>query len=125
MLKKFIIEETLTMKQENFSIRKRLESFKYAFNGLLILIKEEHNARIHLFATVCAIIAGIYFNISVQEWLSLVFAFGFVISLETVNSSLENIADFISPERHESIKRIKDLAAAAAITAFTIGLIIF
>lgn len=117
------------MKQQRFSISKRLKSFKYAFNGLRILIKEEHNARIHLFATVCVIIAGLFFNISMNEWIGVIFSIGLVFSLEIINSSIENIADFISPEKHEMIKKIKDLSASgvliSAITALIIGLIIF
>jgi diacylglycerol kinase len=117
------------MKQQRFLISKRLKSFKYAFNGLRILIKEEHNARIHLFATICVIIAGLFFNISMNEWIGVIFSIGLVFSLEIINSSIENIADFISPEKHEMIKRIKDLSASgvliSAITALIIGLIIF
>ncbi len=117
------------MRNQKFSIRKRIESFEFAFNGLKILIREEHNSWIHLFAVFCVIIAGVFFKISVSEWIYVVFAFGFVIAMEIVNSAIENIADFVSPERHEMIKKIKDLSAAAvlisAITAFIIGLIIF
>ncbi len=117
------------MKQHKFSIKKRLKSFKYAFNGLMILVKEEHNARIHLFATICVVIAGFFLEISKIEWFAVIFAIGFVIALEIINSSIENIADFVSPEKHKRIKKIKDLSAAAvlvsAITAFVIGLLIF
>ena len=93
------------------------------------MIKEEHNARIHLFATICVIIAGLFFNISMNEWIGVIFSIGLVFSLEIINSSIENIADFISPEKHEMIKKIKDLSASgvliSAITALIIGLIIF
>lgn len=117
------------MKHQRFSIQKRLKSFTYAFNGLRIMLKEEHNARIHMIVAIVVIVAGFFFEISTHEWISLVFAIGFVTSLEIVNSSIENIADFISPERDEKIKKIKDLAAAgvllSAIAAMIIGLIIF
>lgn len=117
------------MTRQHFSIFKRLKSFKHAFNGLRILIKEEHNARIHLFATICVIIAGVFFKISLNEWIAIIFSIGLVFSLEIINSSIENIADFISPEKHEMIKKIKDLSASgvliSAITALMIGLIIF
>ena len=117
------------MKNQKFSIRERLKSFGFAFNGLKILVREEHNSRIHLFAVVCVIIAGVFVKISVSDWIAVVFAFGFVIVMEIVNSAIEGIADFVSPEKHEMIKKIKDLSAAAvliaAITAFIIGLIIF
>ena len=117
------------MKPENFSIKKRIKSFGFAFNGLKILFQEEHNARIHLVATIGVVVAGFLFNISGIEWIALTVAIGFVISIEIINTAIENIADFISPERNESIKKIKDLAAAAvlisALTALAIGLIIF
>ena len=117
------------MKEEKFSIAKRLKSFTYAFAGLKVLFKEEHNAWIHLFATVCVIAAGILFKISLLEWVAVAFAIGLVFSFEIMNTSVENIADFICPERDDRIKRIKDLAAAAvlvsAITAAVVGLLVF
>lgn len=117
------------MQDEKFSIKKRIHSFKHAWNGLRILIKEEHNARVHIFAAIIIIISGLLLKISNSEWIAIVFAIGIVISLEIVNSAIENIADFVSPEKHERIKTIKDLAAAAvligALSALTIGLIIF
>ena len=117
------------MKEEKFSIAKRLKSFTYAFAGLKVLFKEEHNAWIHLFATVCVIVAGILFKISLLEWVAVAFAIGLVFSFEIMNTSVENIADFICPERDDRIKRIKDLAAAAvlvsAITATVVGLLVF
>jgi diacylglycerol kinase (ATP) len=124
-----IFAKIFAMKEEKFSIAKRLKSFTYAFAGLKVLFKEEHNAWIHLFATVCVVVAGILLKISVLEWVAVVFAIGLVFSFEIVNTSVENIADFICPEWDERIKRIKDLAAAAvlvsAITAAIVGLLIF
>lgn len=112
-----------------FSLCKRLKSFSFAFNGLRILFKEEHNARIHFVATVVVIIAGIIFRITAFEWLVLVFVIGLVLALETTNSALENLADFVCPEKHDQIKKVKDLAAAgvliAAATALIAGLLIF
>jgi diacylglycerol kinase len=61
--------------------------------------------------------------------LAIVLSIGLVISAEAMNSAIENIADFISPERNDAIKRIKDLAAAAvlicALTAVVVGLMVF
>ena len=117
------------MKEEKFSIAKRLKSFTYAFAGLKVLFKEEHNAWIHLFATVCVLVVGILLKISPLEWVAVVFAIGLVFGFEIINTSVENIADFICPEWDDRIKRIKDLAAAAvlvsAITAAIVGLIVF
>lgn len=116
-------------KQEKFSIAKRLKSFTYAFHGLKVLFQEEHNSWIHLFVTVCVIIAGVLLKLSVLEWVAVAFAVGLVFSGEIFNSAIEDLSDVVCPERDERIKKVKDLAAAAvlvnAITAAVIGLLVF
>lgn len=117
------------MENQKFSIKSRLKSFKYAINGLKILIRDEHNSRIHLFAAVCAIILGFVLNVSSMEWLVIVLVIGFVFSVEIINSAIETIADFISPDYHEIIKKVKDLSAAAvliiALASVIVAFIIF
>ena len=97
------------MKHESFSIKKRFKSFAYAFNGLKTLIREEHNARIHLGAAIIATAFGVILQISPGEWMAVCFAIGFVFAMESINSSIEALADFVSKERHEEIKKIKDI----------------
>ena len=99
------MHKTFVMKGDKFSIAKRLKSFTYAFNGLRLLIKEEHNAWIHLFATVCVVVAGILFKISSMEWVAVIFAIGLVFSFEIINSAVENLSDFVCSERNELIKK--------------------
>lgn len=117
------------MQQEKFSIKKRIKSFSYAFAGLKVLFKEEHNARIHAVATVLVVAAGILFRITSGEWMAVVICIGMVISAEIVNSSLERCADFIKQERDDRKRDIKDLGAAAvlvcAIAAAVVGCIVF
>jgi diacylglycerol kinase len=117
------------MKSQTFSIRKRLKSFPHAFNGLKIALKEEHNMRIHFVVTFCVLALSIFFNISKYEWVAIIFAIGFVFTMELINSAIENLIDFISLEKHDTIRKIKDLSAAAvlisAFVALIIGLIIF
>ena len=117
------------MKNNRFSLRKRLKSFGFAFNGLVILLREEHNSRIHFIAAFITVFIAFWLKISAIEWVAIVFAIGFVITLEIINSAIENMADFISPEKHEMIKKIKDLSAAGvlvgSITSLIIGIIVF
>jgi len=117
------------MKENYFSIAKRLKSFGFAFNGLRILFKEEHNSRIHLFVTVVVIIAALLFELNTYEWIAIIFSIGLVITVEIINTTVENIADFLTTKKNDKIKKIKDLSAAAvfisAMTALTIGLIVF
>ena len=117
------------MTKKPFSVRARLKSFTYAFQGWKVLINDEHNARIHLVAAVLAIVAGFVLKISAIEWIIIAVLIGLVFAAEAFNSAIEYVCNFISPQYHELIKKIKDLSALAvlfiAISAFVSGLIIF
>ncbi len=117
------------MQNQKFSIAKRLQSFTFAFNGLKILFKEEHNARIHLLAILVVVIAGAWLKLTASEWMAIIFAIGFVIAMEIINTAIEKIANFMTTEQNQQIKKIKDLAAAgvlvSAITSVIIALLIF
>ena len=117
------------MKPQKFSITARLKSFKYAYDGFKAFVKKEHNARVHLFFTVMVIMAGFYFQLDVSEWITIVFAIALVFITEILNTSLEEIANFICAEENSKIKNIKDLAALAvlisAIAAVILGAIIY
>jgi diacylglycerol kinase (ATP) len=117
------------MNQNKFSIKSRIGSFKFAFRGLVILIKNEHNARIHLFAAFVAITAGIILNITALDWALILIVIGLVFITELINSSLESLSDHVKPEFNEAIRNVKDYAAAAvlisAIISITTGALIF
>lgn len=110
-------------------MKKRLKSFQYAFNGLRVLFYEEANARIHLVAAIAVILLGLLLKITAPEWLIILFCIALVFICEIINTAIENLCDFISPEKHELIKKTKDLAAAAvliaAVFSVVVGLIIF
>lgn len=112
-----------------FSLKSRLNSFKYAFEGFKTLIKHEHNARVHVLFSVFVIIIGFLLGISTVEWALIVFAIGFVFVAEVFNTCVEEICNFICPEQNPKIKKIKDLAALAVlfsvISAVVVGLIVF
>ena len=115
-------------KSQPFSLKARLGSFAYAFRGLRLLLTKEHNAWIHLLATVVVIALGIYFEITEFEWCSLIFAIGLVWTAEALNTAIEYLADALCPEQNERVGQAKDLAAAgvllAAIAAVFIGLLV-
>ena len=117
------------MNNEKFSVRKRIKSFSYAFAGLRVLFREEHNARIHAVAAVLAVAMGFLFRISPMEWIAVAIVIGMVFAAEIINSSIEQTADFVKAERDDRKRDIKDLGAAAvlvcAIAAAVVGIIIF
>ena len=117
------------MAQKKFSLKSRLESFRFALNGLLLLLKNEHNSRIHILAAIIAIVMGIIMKLDHYEWSLLVIVIGAVFLTELLNSSIESLADLIDPEFNELIMRAKDYSAAAvlmsAIVAIVVGGLIF
>lgn len=116
------------MKPEHFSISKRIKSFHHAINGLKSAFFED-NFKIHVATAFLVIVAGVFFNISKFEWLIIVLTISLVLICEIINTAIEKLADFVSPQWDNKIKVIKDLAAAAvlisATAAFLVGLIIF
>ena len=109
-------------------MKKRIESFKYAFEGLRTLWRDEPNARIHLAIGLLTIAAGTYFDLETLEWVAIVFSIGIVFTAETLNSAIENVCDGLTRENNPFVKKAKDLGAAAvllsAATAIVIGLLI-
>lgn len=111
-------------------LKKRLKSFSFAFQGIATMFKETPNAWIHLYLAILAIGMGFVFEISKGEWLAIIIVIGLVFSMEAINTSLENLADYTcDKEINPLIKKVKDLAAGgvllAAFSAFFVGLVIF
>ena len=107
---------------KKFYIKDRIHSFKYAFSGLKLFFKTQHNARIHLAALVLVVISGFYFKLSIGEWIVIAFAAGLVFVTEVINTSIEYLTDLVSPHQNEQAGKVKDLAAAAVLVAVIIAL---
>lgn len=102
----------------------RLKSLKFAFKGLWILVTTEDSIKVQLFVSLIAFILGIVFQISLIEWALQFLAIGLVLVAEAANSAIEEVSDFIHPEFHEKIGKIKDIAAGTPAFAAIISLII-
>lgn len=111
------------MKQEPFLLKSRLKSFKYAINGILAFIKKEHNAWIHLTATILVIILSIVLKVNTTELIFLSLVTGLVWISEMINTVIEKIMDYISSKKSEEIKFIKDASAGVVLIAALIALI--
>jgi diacylglycerol kinase (ATP) len=106
----------------------RIQSFGYAFQGILVILKSQPNARIHAVATVIVCMAGFVFGFTRAEWCWIILAIGSVWTAEAFNTAFEFFADAASPEYHPLVKKGKDAAAGAvlvsAIGSALIGVII-
>ena len=107
----------------------RLKSMVFALKGAFKLITTEHSVMVQSSLAVLMTIAGFYFGINRMEWMMQILATGLVLGIESLNTAVEKIADFVHPEFHNRIGFIKDIAAGAvmfaAIAALAIGLLIY
>lgn len=117
------------METQKFSWQKRLKSFVFAFNGLIIFFRREHNAWIHAAAAALALIAAAVLKLSAMELIAVLVSIAFVWVAELINTAIEKMMDHLSPAMHPAVKEVKDLAAGAVLVAaffaFIIALIIF
>lgn len=109
--------------------KKLINSFKYAFQGIGSAVGGERNMKIHFAMMMLVILAGIFFNIAIWEWIICFILFGLVIGMECINTAIEIVVDMVSPKYNEAAGRAKDIAAggvlACAIGAAVAGLFIF
>jgi diacylglycerol kinase len=114
---------------KRFNIVARIKSSTHALRGLIIMIKTTHNAWLHLFFGIWAIYLGFILNITLSEWIAVVFAIFIVLITETINTAFEVDIDLTSPEYHPYARDTKDIAAGAVllavVLAIIVGLIIF
>ena len=112
------------MNSDKLSVRSGFGSFKFAFNGLLSLLKNEHNARIHLLAAITALVLGLLLKINLHEWCFLIIVIGLVFLTELINTSLETVGDIVDPEWNERIRKAKDYAAASVLISAIISVVV-
>jgi len=105
------------------------ESFLGALHGLAITIKTERNAKIIFIFGLIVISAGIYFDLSGDEFAILILVTVGVFICEVFNTLAENILDIVKPEYDTKVKLLKDIASSAVllscIGSIAIGIIIF
>lgn len=121
--------EPKTKSKNTFSLKKRLQSFRYAFCGIQEFAKSQHNAWIHLTIASLVIIAGFSFSLSTIEWAVITIVIALVLMAEAFNTAIETLVDFISPEYDKKAGKIKDIAAGAvliaAIASAIVGFLVF
>ncbi len=110
-------------------MRRFWTSLQHACRGLATAIRTERNLQIELAIALIAMLVGWWLQLSVLEWMVLCLTIGMVLSLELVNSAVEQLANLYSREENESIRRIKDIAAGAvlvvSLASVIIGLLLF
>ena len=114
----------MEFEKDNSFFTGRLKSIGFALKGAYKLITTEHSIMVQFSIAILLVIAGFYFHISREEWMIQTLAFGLVLGIESLNTAVEKIADFIHPEFHDRIGFIKDIAAGAVMFAATAAIVV-
>lgn len=104
-------------------MKRFLNSADFALKGIRRFFSNERNGQIQAVFGLAAIILGFILSISAFQWLLVLFCIGLVISLEMINSAIENFCDLVTTDFHPGIKIIKDVAAGSVLVASLFSLI--
>lgn len=94
-----------------------LDSFKYAYQGIVYTLRTQRNMRIHVSAAALVILTAIFLKVTKVEMAILILSCNIVITAEMINTSIESTIDLYSRQRHPLAKIGKDVAAAAVLVS--------
>ncbi len=100
-----------------------------ALKGLYVGIKNHRNIKIMLVIALLVFFTGRQYQLVRFEWAVVWLCFGFVLTLELINTAIEELLDHLHPSKHPAVGKAKDIAAGAVLLACIIsgivGLYIF
>jgi diacylglycerol kinase (ATP) len=106
-----------------------LDSFNYAFEGIIHVLRTQRNLRIHFIAAIVVFGAAIALDVTRSQLIALVLAIAFVLVAEMLNTAIEGVIDVSTTSFDPNAKLAKDIAAGAvliaAITAVAVAYLVF
>jgi diacylglycerol kinase len=110
-------------------MRRFLQGFVYAFEGVGHVVRTQRNARVHLLFAVLVVVGGLYFRVTAVEWAILAITVSLVFGAEMFNTALESHVDLATSVSDPRAKAAKDAGAGAvlvtALGAVVVGVAIF
>ncbi len=106
-----------------------IDSFNYAFEGIIHVLRTQRNLRIHFAIAIGVIAAAAALGVERIELMALLLAIAFVLVAEMVNSAIEGAIDVSTTSFDPNAKLAKDVAAGAvliaSVTAIAVGYLVF
>jgi len=109
---------------QKFNFKKFIRSFHHAFRGVIRLLENEQNARVHATVTIVVGILAYIFEVTRVEAAILFMAIIMVFAMEIMNTAIEKVCDFVCPENNNQVKYIKDGMAGAVLIASIIAVVV-
>ncbi len=106
-----------------------LETFNYAVQGVIHVLRTHRNMRIHVAVAAAVLIAAVVLGVSRLELIALLISIAFVLIAEMINSAIEGAVDVATSSFDPMAKLAKDIAAGAvliaAVNAIAVGYLVF
>ena len=102
---------------KQFGFKRFLASWKNSWDGLSYAYTHEQSLFIHGFASILAIVLGLFLKISFNQWAVVLIALVVVLAVELLNTSIEATVDLITSEYHPLAKIAKDCGSAATLVS--------
>ena len=94
-----------------------LQSFNWAFEGVIHVLRTERNMRIHFALATAVLILAFSYGVTKLELMALLIAISFVLIAEMVNTAVEATIDLATTSFDPLAKMAKDIAAGAVLSA--------
>ncbi len=106
-----------------------LDSFNYAFEGIIHVLRTQRNMRIHFAVAFVVLVLALIVNVTKLELIALLISVTFVLIAEMVNTAIEAAIDIATTSFDPMAKLAKDIAAGAvliaAANAVMVGYLVF
>ncbi len=106
-----------------------IESFNYAIEGVIHVLRTQRNMRIHFAVAVAVIVGAVAVGVSKIELIALLLAITFVLVAEMINTAIEGAIDAATTSFDPMAKLAKDIAAGAvliaSVNAVAVGYLVF
>jgi diacylglycerol kinase (ATP) len=101
-----------------------LESFNYAFEGIIHVLRTQRNMRIHFAVAALVLVAALASGVDKLELIALLLAIAFVLITEMLNTAIEGAIDVATTSFDPMAKLAKDIAAGAVLIASAVAVAI-
>ena len=106
-----------------------LESFNFAFEGIIHVLRTQRNMRVHFLVATSVLIAAVSIGVERMELIALLISIAFVLIAEMINTAIEGTIEVSTTSFDPNAKLAKDIAAGAVliatVTAVAVGYLVF
>ena len=106
-----------------------IDSFNYAFEGIIHVLRTQRNLRIHFLVAAVVIVVAVLVDVTKIELIVLLLSIAFVLIAEMINTAVEAAIDIATTSFDPMAKLAKDIAAGAvliaSVNAVAVGYLVF